>query len=288
MINEGLYSLRKIVNTGLVEVPTIKWFNSSWGNVSLSEVDTPITQKELSFITYNVWFEPHNFKNRINSLFMIFEKYSPDFICLQEVTQEFINGIIAQNFIRENYYISGNFKGGYDVLILSKFPVRFYVKNFKTRMGRNLLIAETIYSKNNELFPLLVGTSHFESLNNAPFRKAQLEDSFNILNTSTTSLLMGDFNFDPSWEQEQKVLDQNYSDSFQVWKERNYLDIEGYTMPKTHQFPAWRPDRILFKSLSLNYFEILGVDPIDQEQGTCYAQVLTPSDHYGLFSKFNI
>lgn len=288
MKNEGFNTLKRLGNIGLIEVSTLKHINSSWGNISLLDYEIPITKSELSFITYNVWFESHNFKNRINALFLIFEKYQPDFICLQEVTQEFINGLIVQNFIKENYFISGNFKNGYDVLMLSKYPVKFYVHNFKSRMGRKLLIAETFYLKNNEIFPLLVGTSHFESLNNAPFRKIQLEDSFNILNTSKTSLLMGDFNFDPSWEQEQKVLDISYSDSFQVWKEHNSLDIEGFTMPKNKMFPAWRPDRILFKNLSLDYFEILGVDPIEQELGNCYAEVYTPSDHYGLFSKYTL
>lgn len=39
----------------------------------------------IKFITYNVWFEQFNFKERMEELNEIFEKSDADFICLQVI-----------------------------------------------------------------------------------------------------------------------------------------------------------------------------------------------------------
>lgn len=51
-----------------------------------------------------------------------------------------------------------------------------------------------------------VATSHFESLDSADIRKDQLEVAFGVLDKYPTALLMGDFNFDSSWNNEEKCI----------------------------------------------------------------------------------
>jgi hypothetical protein len=104
---------------------------------------------------------------------------------------------------------------------------------------------------------------------------------------------MGDFNFGDGWKEEQSI-DKEFEDSFRIHKIRNGLtEIDGYTMPPFLNFPAWRPDRILYrdnKNLKLLTFEIIGKDKIevDVNESDPDSDVSTPSDHSGLYAKFNI
>jgi hypothetical protein len=162
-------------------------------------------------------------------------------------------------------------------------------------MGRNLLIASLFIGKDLENYTdlknLLIATSHFESLNNSKLRKDQLNVSFSLLNESANSFLMGDFNFDSTWENEENNIDKNFKDCWFEYRFKHNLDNEDrYTMPKNEYFSAWRPDRILYKSndniLELDYFEIIGKEEIPQN--ILDNKVKTPSDHYGLFALFNL
>ena len=60
----------------------------------------------MKFLTYNVWFEQHNFYERAEALNQIFEKSDADFICLQEVTNQFYNVLMNKDYIKRNYFIS--------------------------------------------------------------------------------------------------------------------------------------------------------------------------------------
>lgn len=66
-------------------------------------------------------------------------------------------------YIRENYYVSGNDLGnhGYGILMLTRFDCWIYEKKYvNTQMARSVLLAEVIGHD------LIVGTSHFESMEN--------------------------------------------------------------------------------------------------------------------------
>ncbi len=41
-----------------------------------------------------------------------------------------------------------------------------------------------------------------------------MEIAFSSLSKSEDALLMGDFNFDPSWKKEQDCIDKHYTDLF--------------------------------------------------------------------------
>jgi len=44
-------------------------------------------------LTYNIWFEQHNIQNRIKALIKIIKEADADIICLQEVTNDFIQAL---------------------------------------------------------------------------------------------------------------------------------------------------------------------------------------------------
>ena len=115
--------------------------------------------------------------------------------------------------MQDKYFVSHHeMYTWYGVMILSKWPCKFYQYNFgeNSRMGRSLLIAETII--NGERF--VVSTAHLESMNSAQYRKAQMEISFSILKLFNNSMLMGDYNFDSSWKNEQACIDTGFDDIF--------------------------------------------------------------------------
>lgn len=59
-------------------------------------------------------------------------------------------------------------------------------------------------------------------------------------------MLMGDFNFDNKSESEN--IDEKYKD---IWVDMNDMTMNGgHTMKKNKQWPAWRPDKMVLKSVN--------------------------------------
>jgi tyrosyl-DNA phosphodiesterase 2 len=253
---------------------------------------TCIKKEKLSFISYNTWRDQHNRKNRLAAQLQLFKKYSPDFICLQEVTLDYFQMLSDSKFIQQNYYISSNFESGRDVLILSKYPVKFYKYLFQlTFQKKKLLYTEIYLGEFKPEMQCIVATSHFEGLNAEYFRINQLEETFKILKSAPTCFLNGDFNFDSSWGIEEAYIDKKFSDAWLLHKTLNNLkDEEGLTMGSEGDYPPWRPDRILYKgnNVKLEKFEIIGRDPIEVDSKQNFSSILTPSDHFGLFGIFSV
>jgi tyrosyl-DNA phosphodiesterase 2 len=269
-------------------------YNSGW--VKHNTQPTELVINTLSFITYNIWFDRHNWQNRIKALLDTFKHYSPDIICLQEVTINFYQLLLNDPFIQSTYIISGNLEHSYDVLILSKHNVNFTMVKFDSRMGRRLLIAIFLLKDSEKnVKNVKIATSHFESLHeNYAYRKKQFKTSFEVL-ANSTSFLMGDFNFDKNFNKgEENNLDKGFKDSWGIWKDRYGLsDADGVTFQEADGEPAFILDRILFnddKIFELDKFEIIGKDAIKTEinRQHPYGYVNTPSDHYGLFARFKI
>ena len=154
-------------------------------------------------------------------------------------------------------------------------------------MGRSLLLAETII--NGQV--VVISTSHLESLDTAEYRKKQMDIAFPILKQFKNSMLMGDFNFDSRWPNEQAGIDPNFDD---IYLTLNH-GVESFTMPADEYFSASRLDKIVVNKSS--YFKpetinIIGRFPIPSFSGQDIMlveqdrKVRTPSDHYGLYATF--
>ena len=115
----------------------------------------------------------------MESLLKVIEEQDPDFICLQEVTDESRKIILENKWIQGIYsFASGNefIENFYGCMIISKYPCTFYERQFNSEMGRSLIIAEPSLPVN-----FLVATAHFESLESALHRKEQMEVTFDLL-----------------------------------------------------------------------------------------------------------
>ena len=72
-----------------------------------------------------------------------------------------------------------------------------------------------------------------------------MEASTRLLNavraeTGRSVVLVGDFNFDPSWEAEERVLTDNGFRDIMA----DFVDKKAFSMHKTPRFAPWRPDKI--------------------------------------------
>lgn len=263
---------------------------------------------QLKIITYNIWFDKYNWENRLINIAKICETKNPDIICFQEVTDDFINFIFSLKFIQERYYITyipSQLKNWYDVAILSKYKCNAYIVPYISRMGRKLVYI-TLINNSNDL--IKIGTTHLESLNNSKIRENQLLLSYDILDSlesesigfkNTHSFLLGDFNF--SEKENTLITDQGYIDigleilNKQLFlcksnEEKNECWKKWCTMKEMKGYPAWRPDRITFKTKSksfcVKHFEIIGSDSIKILD--INNPVDTPSDHYGIYMECNL
>lgn len=207
---------------------------------------------------------------------------------MQEVIAPFFEILVSTEYIRDNYYFSGNNINEYGLLILSKWPAYFYDFPFENSwMGRSLLVGETVF--NGETF--LVCTSHLESLDNRKKRAEQMDYIQHDLLQDHDAIFMGDFNFDFSWPDEGQNVDfDNYCD---FWRELRDPSEDDFTMNGTTRFKPVALDHILMcrhSQFAPSYIQRVGnycvrnfrrdhINDIREDD-----VVRTPSDHLGLYA----
>lgn len=267
--------------------------------------------KEITFISYNIWFDPYNWDNRCLELLNLLASRNADIVCLQEVTNDFYSFLLSSSFVQSNYsitYLPDNQKNWYDVVILSRYYCLGYVKKFVSRMGRRHVFI--VIEDTSQNVALKIGTVHLESLNNSNIRETQLfsaygdleNDSYlsSGLKTNTESkkysFLMGDFNFTERetplisesgfWDVGNSILQQEYEKQ-EDRRIKEKISLSWSTMKAMKGYPAWRPDRFTVKTNTKSFyvkkFEIIGRDPINILDKN--NPVDTPSDHYGLYAE---
>jgi len=256
----------------------------AWASPELSSEEISIDLLEnITFLTYNVWHDKESFEERSKELLKIIEETSADFICLQEVTKPFYTKLLACKWVRDEYYIPEISADKCNTLILSRFPCKFHKKEWPTRMERYLLYGEIQINK----VRTAVATLHLESLANSSYRKKQLDITFEELGAYPKVFILGDFNFD--WASENKNIAPHYIDIWPIL----HPGSPGCTQPKTHDFIAWRPDKILMKKhKKYRPMEVrrVGMEPLPKyqleemmmEREPDEYEIRTPSDHFGL------
>jgi endonuclease/exonuclease/phosphatase family metal-dependent hydrolase len=164
--------------------------------MGLSSSRATSSQKTVSVLTWNVWFDLYKQSERYNDILRVCDHYKPDVICFQEVTQNFMKFLLQHNIMKD-YDCSDNGScstiGRYGVLSLAKKSLSpsFEFSSFPTHMGRKLLV--TKFSVQNEMFA--VGNVHLESLNSQELREQQLGIAAQVLRHYPHYMLCGDFNF---------------------------------------------------------------------------------------------
>ncbi|MEQ9001526.1 MAG: endonuclease/exonuclease/phosphatase family protein [Coleofasciculus sp. B1-GNL1-01] len=252
-----------------------------------TDVVSDTKTSELTLVTYNIWFSDYHRQQRHKAILKLIQDCGADVIALQEVTPPSLKLILDQDWIRKNYYSSdttGETVNPYGVLLLSKFPIhRLFFCDLISQMSRKFLCAELRI--NGQRFNL--ATVHLESKKRfAPIRAMQLADIFPLLENADHAVLMGDFNFCSSWEDENRNLDPRYQDLWAVLRENELgytedTDINVMRLQQKQKHKKVRFDRILLRSAAPGWqpqsIERLGLDPISPNCPNVF-----PSDHFGL------
>jgi endonuclease/exonuclease/phosphatase family metal-dependent hydrolase len=256
-----------------------------WLRQSKRQKPAPVDLSALRVCTFNVWFDPYESARRCAAVLAILAESQADVIALQEVTPPFLSALLAQPWLRAAYSVSRSKLIGtrYDVVMLSKLPVRHFVSHeISTDMGRRLH-ALTIQTTRGSL---VVAGIHLESMRErTPMRLRQIEECTPILSRADASIWVGDFNSAPSSEEDEAIRCA-FRD---VWDELS--QAPGYTRDTTknamlakvkadrHQ----RIDRVFLRGEGFlpTRVRMLGTTPLPDTDGQVF-----PSDHFGLIAEF--
>ncbi len=251
------------------------WSAGDWKKAPRAAASAPC---EVRLVTWNVWFGGHMFEERRAALLADLERRKPDVICLQEVTKELLDVLVATRWIRSAYTVSDiELFQTYDVVILSRLPIRRLSQlSLPTQMGRRLLVAELACG-------LAIGTVHLESMKQSMQPRAlQLRLIQPELAALGDAVLCGDMNFQPTDAIECAALDPAFVD---VWPAIR-PDDPGYTADSQINKMRFslkptmsrkRIDRVFLHGSRwrASAIELVGTEPIDID-GTF------TSDHFGL------
>jgi len=229
--------------------------------------------KKMLFLTYNIWFDERYFQQRIKTLCREIKIYQPDFIALQEVTEESLK--IIRKAFPKYHFIGEELNFCYDTLLLSKVKPKNWEKYLlpKTKMGRSILYGE--FEINQK--PLAVGTFHLES----DFSKNNpKEEQFHFITHLLTqpTIIMGDTNFTTN-------PNTHYLDAF---LQAGEPESEKYTYSKTNtntKSNNSRLDRIFYNFETIpTKFQLIGTQPTVITP----TKSIHPSDHFGVILELDI
>jgi tyrosyl-DNA phosphodiesterase 2 len=264
--------------------------SSSW-TISAGMSSLP-PGSDLTLATFNVWFDDYEREARCDALLRLLQQCGADIIALQEITHHVHRQILQHPWVRQEFAVSdatGASFSDYGVLLLSRLPVLgFEFHDLPTTMSRKLLLGRVKTGAGD----LAVCSLHLESLQEfGLYREEQLEEIFRILEPEENAILLGDFNFCSSWEENRRI-DERYSDLWPLLHPDDpgwTVDGEANAMRRAlgKSGKQVRFDRILVRSdqraFRLRSMRLLGQDPITPDQPD-----LLISDHFGLAATLHV
>lgn len=226
----------------------------------------------LRVVTQNLWFDSQERESRMLAHLTQWQNIQPDLIAIQEATLACLRPLLNDPWL-QGYWSSTSLESGAEwqgIALFSKVaPSRVEMLPLPGSMGRRLLLAQ---------FPeLWVGVIHLESMGSSgEVRRQQLQEIFANLSASPEALLLGDFNFCSS-SQENQHLPDSYVDCWANLRP----DQPGWTIdPSLNRFCRGTPrrlDRALLRSQQWRPGEIQLLGTCPPEEG------LFASDHFGLW-----
>jgi tyrosyl-DNA phosphodiesterase 2 len=255
-----------------------------WLRQSKRRKPAPVDLPTLRVCTFNVWFDPYESERRCAAVLDILSDTRPDVIALQEVTPRFLSNLLSAPWVRDSYAVSRSklIDARYDVVMLSKLPVRHFVAHeISSDMGRKLHALTIQTTRGN----LVIAGIHMESMRErTPMRLKQIEECTPILSRADCSIWLGDFNAAPRSEEDEAIR-CTFRD---VWAELS--EAPGYTrdtsqnamLAKVKADRHQRIDRVFLRGDGYQPISVrmLGTAPLPNTDGQVF-----PSDHFGLIAE---
>lgn len=223
-----------------VVVPLHSWQHGEWQPHHASSIVPPSTPSSLSILTLNVWFDDYKRETRNKEIVNIINKEQPTVVCLQEVKDDFLATLLADERVQERYLTSHVKVDDYETIMLLSLhdchAPQLIEAHITTAMSRKLLLASFVHAGGR----VDVATCHLESLMFADIRERQLREYVALLRhlhpassscleeRGSLSVLCGDFNFcsyrnweeseSSSWEElENNMLSRRLPTFVDVW-----------------------------------------------------------------------
>ena len=253
--------------------------------------------KEISMLTFNIWFSTEKMRERMEALGQIVEDLEPDLLAFQEVTLENLAILQEQRWFSRYRLIPPDIakQGGLPksfVVILSAYPVdKWFVYPFKNSpRNRRLVIAKTKSSVSSASVEFVIAATHLAHAGfNTRLREEQLKESFKIISAHNNVCVMGDLNIEdkvdgnivlPSpWIDAWLSIPRNTDSNGYTWdpSKTPFASVRRRTINAT-SYQARRVDRVLCKLSDLKVKDMKIVGDQLTKSG------ILPSDHFGLFT----
>ena len=258
-----------------------------------------LIEEKMKLVTFNmgVNLPQAQLADRLDALGRLIQSRRPEFLALQNVTNETIKRISIStwgsryNLIQPpNKYETRNKP---TIALFTVYPAQdtvtiSYHESLSSKMLQKGYFV--MYDKQKKPFVICVATTILEPGNeNVEYREKQLnegflsmvhdEDAFLIGTFSLDSKIDGEVNLQGGWVDAWLQIPGNTESTGYTYNpERNPLLMEDFSNPS-------RPDRIFFKTrqFKLESVELLGVEPYQLPQGVG----INISTHYGLLAQFS-
>ena len=257
-----------------------------------SFIDRTGTRKQISLLSWNIWYPSVKMRERMEALGQIVQELEPDILAFQEVTPENLALLRNQPWFSRYHMIPPDISNEIDhsVVILSVFTVdKWFSHLFKKApyTNRKIVTAELKNAVSSPRF--VVGVTHLiHGRSNTLQRELQLKETLQVLSPYDNVCVMGDMNIKSGRAEVDGVivLPSSWIDAWLSLP--GNTDDNGYTCGQSkNPFVALkrsgiatqaRCDRVFCKLSDFKVKEIRIVgDKVTKSK-------IVPSDHYGLFT----
>ena len=282
----GLGAIRSKIDLRIEE----QEFEGKWSTGQSNKFTSNWT-KQVSMLTYNIWFGEFQMRERMIGIGKIIEELKPNIITLNEVTEQNLSLLKSQVWFARYKLLPPDRQRveSYFVVTLTDMPVKKWkVYPFKnSNLGRKLLVVElqVPFNSGNTVIPFTIATSHLESLDfNTKEREQQLSKSIQILSVNSNTCLMGDLNLEQKvdgeivlpkpWQDAWLSLSGNIHENGYTWDPTVNEMVKNFKDGSTKD----RFDRVFCK---LSDFQVHSMKIVGMNQ---LSSGVFPSDHFGLFT----
>ena len=259
-----------------------------------SFVERTGTRKQISLLSWNIYFPSVKMRERMEALGQIVQELEPDILAFQEVTPENLALLRNQPWFSRYHMIPPDISNEVDhsVVILSVFPVdKWFPHPFKKApyTNRKIITAELKNAVSSPRF--VVGVTHLvHARQNSIQRELQLRETLQVLSPYDNVCVMGDMNILSGGAEVDGVvvLPSSWIDAWLSFP--GNTDNNGYTYDQSKNplvalkrrgksgILKARCDRVFCKlsDFKVKEMRIVG-DKLTNSK-------ILPSDHYGLFT----
>ncbi|XP_078355653.1 uncharacterized protein LOC144640358 [Oculina patagonica] len=253
--------------------------------------------KEISMLTYNIWYDTEKRRARIEALGQIVEDLEPDLLTFQEVTLENLAVLQEQHWFSRYRLIPPDVvkrlqegPSKHCVVILSSYPVdKWQVYRSKISPSRTLVVSETENSVSSASVKFVFAATKLPPAGfRTRLREAQLKESFQIISGYDNVCVMGDLNIEDKadgdivlpapWIDAWLSIPGNTDNNGYTWDRSKtpFASVLRRTVNAT-SYQA-RLDRVLCKLSDFKVKDMRIVGDKVTKSG------ILPSDHFGLFT----